>query len=47
MVEPKRTLFEYQRPQIIGDEFSVQAVAVAADNFEIKANTIGRIQNLV
>lgn len=40
MVQPRRTLFDYERPQLTGDEFSVQAPTVSANNFEIKTSII-------
>ena len=46
-VEPRRILFECERPQFTQYEFSIDAVAVMANNFEIKASAIGMIQNSV
>ncbi|XP_039121203.1 uncharacterized protein LOC120257957 [Dioscorea cayenensis subsp. rotundata] len=43
MAEPRRTLSNYESPQFTGDAFSVQAPTVPANNFEIKASTIGMI----
>lgn len=47
IAEPRTTLSNYERLQFTREEFSVQAPTIAAKNFEIKASTIGMIQNSV
>ena len=47
MSESRRILSEYGKVQNGRDEFIVQALIVTANNFEIKANTIRMIQNIV
>lgn len=45
MAKQRRTLFRYERPQFIGEEFSIQAPGIVASNFKIKARTIRLTQN--
>ena len=46
MDKQRRTLFDYEQPKFVGEEFSVQALTVNANNFSL-ASPIGMTPNLV
>lgn len=45
MAGPRRKISKYDMPQFIREKFNVPTPTVMGNNFEIKANTIGVIQN--
>ena len=42
-----RTMYDYAKPNLIGTESSIVRPAIAANNFELKPNTIQMIQQFV